>query len=256
MLQSRRNLMVTVRLFEHSAMKKKAKKEEKKKDFTNVPFKGLKSFTVTADAVPDVVSAKPAPSPPVHREDDDDMLFLRHVEGVARLHAEKPKKAPSQKPPETSAPELVEEDKNLFLSALTGMDVSFRDEFPDVTPLRPLPVNRMRQLKTGAVRIDLELDLHGLTRDEALKSLERFVAGAYNRGQKAILVITGKGNNSPAEPVLLGAVASWLRESGKKMVAEFAPAPLRMGGSGAFVVFLKEKVTSGKVPESENGSVR
>jgi DNA-nicking Smr family endonuclease len=223
-------------------MKKKAKTEEKKKDFSHVPFKGLKSFAVTANSVPDPVSVKPAPGPPAHREDDD-VLFLRHVEGVVRLDGEKPKKTPARKPPETFDREPVKEEENLFLSALTGMDVSFRDEFPDVTPLRPLPVNRMRQLKTGAIRIDLELDLHGLTRDEALKSLERFVASAYNRGQKAILVITGKGNNSPAEPVLLGAVASWLREAGKKMVAEFAPAPGRMGGSGAFVVFLKEKKT-------------
>jgi len=97
-------------------------------------------------------------------------------------------------------------------------------------------------LRRGALRIDLELDLHGLTREEALASLERFVAGAYNRGQKAVLVITGKGNNSPEEPVLQGAVAGWLRDRGKGMVAEFSPAPRQMGGSGAFVVFLKEKV--------------
>jgi DNA-nicking Smr family endonuclease len=96
-------------------------------------------------------------------------------------------------------------------------------------------------VKNGSIRIDFELDLHGLTRDEALTSLSQFVIGAFNRGQKAILIITGKGNNSPAEPVLHGAVASWLREAGKNMVAEFAPAPRNMGGSGAFVVFLKEK---------------
>jgi DNA-nicking Smr family endonuclease len=120
------------------------------------------------------------------------------------------------------------------------MDTTFRDDFPEDEPLRPLAINRMRQLKNGALRIDLELDLHGLTREEALVSLSSFVAGAYKRGQKAILVITGKGNNSPAEPVLQSAVASWLREPGKKMVAEFAPAPRQMGGSGAFVVFLKD----------------
>lgn len=238
-------------------MKKNKEKTENKKGFSNVPFKGLKSFTVKDDGAP-VVAAPPkvAPPPPVHREEDDASLFLREMEGITRLNGEKPKKARPPKPPETPEPELAEEEKNLFLSSLTGMDVSFRDEFPDVKPLRPLPVNRMRQLKTGAIRIDLELDLHGLTRDEALKSLESFVAGAFNRGQKAILVITGKGNNSPAEPVLQGAVSSWLREMGKKMVAEFAPAPLRMGGSGAFVVFLKEKKSSETAAGSENGSIR
>lgn len=229
-------------------MKKKDRKEEKKKDFCTVPFKGLKSFTVNADTAPEAVPVKPVPKPPVHRDEDDHALFLRHVDGVRRLHGEQPKKAPARKPTENSKPEVVEEDRNLFLSALTGLDVSFRDEFPDVTPLRPVPVNRMRQLKTGAIRIDMELDLHGLTRDEALKCLERFISGAFNRGQRAVLVITGKGNNSPGEPVLVGAVSSWLRETGRKMVAEFAPAPLRMGGSGAFVVFLKEKKVAEKAP--------
>lgn len=232
-------------------MKKKDKKEDKKKDFCNVPFKDLKSFTVKSDTAPEAVSVKPVPKPPVQREEDDHALFLRHVDGVRRLHGEQPKKAPAPKLTENSRPEVGEEDRKLFLSSLTGLDVSFRDEFPDVTPLRPVPVNRMRQLKTGAIRIDMELDLHGLTRDEALKSLERFICGAFNRGQRAVLVITGKGNNSPGEPVLVGAVSSWLRETGKKMVAEFAPAPLRMGGSGAFVVFLKEKKMAEKVPEPE-----
>ncbi|HWR73104.1 MAG TPA: DNA mismatch repair protein MutS, partial [Nitrospirota bacterium] len=33
----------------------------------------------------------------------------------------------------------------------------------------------------------------------------------------------------------------WLREQGKGMVAEFAPAPRDKGGSGAFVVFLRRR---------------
>lgn len=225
-------------------MKKSGKKEDKKKkckkDFTISPFKGLKSFAVEADLPPakDPV-AEVSPSKTVEEHDDAD-LFLRYVEGVARLNEPARKKGSPQKKTEESGT-IRESERQLFLSSLAGMDVTFRDEFPDVEPLRPIATNRMRQVKNGTIRIDLELDLHGLTRDEALASLNRFVTGAYNRGQKAILVISGKGNNSPAEPVLQGAVASWLREAGKNMVAEFAPAPRNMGGSGAFVVFLKEK---------------
>jgi DNA-nicking Smr family endonuclease len=59
------------------------------------------------------------------------------------------------------------------------------------------------------------------------------------KGQKAVLVITGKGNNSPGEPVLQQAVVSWLRDAGRELALEFAPAPREMGGSGAFVVFLR-----------------
>lgn len=224
-------------------MKKRSKKEEKKKEtakeFATSPFKGLKAFSVEKElfSVKEVV-----PVPPTRTVDENDGtdLFMRYVEGVTRLNEPVSKKAASARIKAESGG-LKEEDSQLFLSSLAGMDVTFRDEFPDVEPLRPVATNRMRQVKNGSIRINLELDLHGLTRDEALTSLAQFVTGAYNRGQKAILVITGKGNNSPAEPVLHGAVASWLREAGKSMVAEFAPAPRNMGGSGAFVVFLKEK---------------
>ncbi len=225
-------------------MKKSRNKEEKKKeikkDFASSPFKGLKAFAVSTDCLPAKEAVSVAPPPKPVEDNDESDLFLRYVEGVARMNEPAPKKGHPPKKIEESR-SIREADSKLFLSSLAGMDVTFRDEFPDVEPLRPLATNRMRQVKNGSIRIDLELDLHGLTRDEALKSLLCFVTGAYNRGQKAILVITGKGNNSPAEPVLQGAVSSWLREAGKNMVAEFAPAPRTMGGSGAFVVFLKEK---------------
>lgn len=225
-------------------MKKRFKNEEVKKgrnkDFTSSPFKGLKTFPVAADRLPAKDRVTEASPSKTVEDNDEAELFLRYVEGVARLNGPAPKKGGPPKKSEEPG-NLRESERQLFLSSLAGMDVTFRDEIPDEAPLRPVATNRMRQVKNGTIRIDLELDLHGLTRDEALISLNRFVTGAYNRGQKAILIISGKGNNSPAEPVLQGAVASWLREAGKTMVAEFAPAPRTMGGSGAFVVFLKEK---------------
>ena len=108
-------------------------------------------------------------------------------------------------------------------------------------PPRQSASSRMKQLKRGTIRVRAELDLHGCMRDEALVKLEHFLASAYGRGQKAVLVITGKGLNSPEGPVLQGAVAGWLRQKGKNLVVEFAPAPRELGGSGAYVVFLKNR---------------
>jgi DNA-nicking Smr family endonuclease len=97
----------------------------------------------------------------------------------------------------------------------------------------------MKLLKRGTIRISEELDLHGYLKDEALQRLEHFITGALHRGRKAVLVITGKGINSPEGPVLQGAVADWLRDKGRAMVAEFEKAPRDKGGSGAVVVFLR-----------------
>ena len=224
-------------------MKKDKKSQPKSKPFVNSPFKALKGVQATPAGSSAKVDTVPQPKPVV-KELDDAELFLREFSDVRRLNppASIPGKAP--KPVAPIARKIDEEERRLFLQALEKLelDVVFQDELPeDVPPLRPLPSSRLRQLRRGTIRIDYQLDLHGLTRDEALESLARFISGAYNRGQKGVLVITGKGNNSPGEPVLQTAVAGWLRDKGKGMVAEFSPAPRQMGGAGAFVVFLRDK---------------
>ena len=129
----------------------------------------------------------------------------------------------------------------LFLQEIgrLKLEVKFTENLPDEDELKPLSGNRLKQLKRGVISVDYQLDLHGLTRDEALAELPRFLRTARMKGQTAVLVITGKGNNSTGEPVLLQAVTAWLRDAGRELVVEFAPAPREMGGSGALVVFLR-----------------
>ena len=129
----------------------------------------------------------------------------------------------------------------LFLQEIgrLKLEVKFTETLPDEDELKPLAGNRLRQLKRGVISVDYQLDLHGLTRDEALAELQRFLRTARAKGQTAVLVITGKGNHSTTEPVLQQAVTAWLRDAGRELVVEFAPAPREMGGSGAFVVFLR-----------------
>lgn len=232
-------------------MKKKEKPTPKQKEFAVSPFKALKGMTPELREKP--AAPAPAPKKPAksQQEMDDELLFLDAVADVRRLKPT-PSAPAKEKVQLPSRKERDEEERRVFLQAVESlkMDVRFSDEIPEEeTQKRPMPVNRLRQLRRGAIRIDLQLDLHGLTRDEAVENLERFVKGAYNRGQKGVLVITGKGNNSPGEPVLRSAVAAWLRTAGTTMVSEFILAPKDMGGSGAVVVFLKEK----KVPEQPEG---
>ncbi len=225
-------------------MKKKKGSDIKAKEFAAKPFTSLKGFQAEAGELKGGKSSAPQSPPPSPPQTDDAVLFLRAMAGVKRMRPVQGA-GKEQKEAESPARRVDDEERRIFLREVEKMklDVKFRDELPDdVRPLRPAASNRMRELRRGAIRVSLELDLHGLTKDEALTGLEHFVTGAYNRGQKAVLVITGKGNNSPDEPVLQGAVSGWLRDRGKGMVAEFAPAPRQLGGAGAFVVFLKEKI--------------
>lgn len=227
-------------------MKKQTQKDDNKpREFGSKPFSTLRGFHAESPQKREEPK-KSAPPPPVAPpEPDDASLFFRAVSDVKPLHPRrKPaagaaKKAVPEQPPPAA---LDEAERREFFAALKmlKLDVTFRDGVSTAAGApRALPVNRLRELKRGTIRIVRELDLHGLTREEALVELARFVSTAHRQGEKALLVITGKGNNSPGEPVLQGAVVGWLREKGKAMVAEFAPAPRDLGGSGAIVVFLR-----------------
>jgi DNA-nicking Smr family endonuclease len=137
----------------------------------------------------------------------------------------------------------VDRDRELFLQVLGARGAKAVDEELPDDDLgghgRRSPSSRLRQLKKGTIRISREVDLHGFLREDALRRLEHFIASAYTQRLQAVLVITGKGANSPEGPVLQGATADWLRTRGRSMVAEFHPAPRDRGGNGAFVVFLK-----------------
>jgi len=222
-------------------MKKNKSSERPPADFKNNPFKSLKGLKPPAAPAPATKAAKPA-----RKETAEDAvdLFLRAVDGVKAIEprsADRPETAKRKVAAKSIVPHHDEEQ--LFLQAMQKIGATFREEpllDADEAP-RQSASSRMKQLKRGTIRISDELDLHGYLKDEALARLQHFIAAAYNRGQKAVLVITGKGINSPEGPVLQGAVADWLRGKGKGMVAEFSPAPRDKGGSGAFVVFLKSR---------------
>lgn len=216
----------------------------KPKEFHATPFCALKGIAVSK-----AEAAQPV-KPPADEPDNGYDLFLQAVEDVRPLHSSGKKPAendrrPLQKVSGVTGDELVSEDSS-FLEEIgrLKLDSKFTDSIPDEDELKPLAGNRLRQVKRGVVSVSHQLDLHGLTREEALEALPRFLNSARMKGQKAVLVITGKGNHSSEEPVLHQAVASWLRDAGRSIVLEFAPAPREMGGSGAYVVFLRQSQTS------------
>ena len=202
---------------------------------TGKPFKPLKSPATSA--------TDSGRKKTVDADEDDFSLFLRAVEGARRVDRDpsEPAHPAAAAGKKVSAPD----ESHIFLSAMrkagpTVRDLSQKQETED-TGRQSSSSSRMRQLKSGVIRIGRELDLHGVLKDEALRQLARFLTNASVHGHQAVLVITGKGINSPEGPVLRGAVGEWLRSAGKTLVAAFSKAPREMGGSGAFVVFLRNK---------------
>lgn len=224
--------------------KQQSQPPPKPKEFHVTPFGALKGV-----AVLEAETAKPVPATVIKKVETVDNaldLFLREVADVRPLHhtGKKPLQAGAH-PQQKAAKKAVEEhqvvEEGAFLEEIgrLKLDTKFTDSLPDEDELQPLSGNRLRQVKRGIISVSHQLDLHGLTREEALGALSHFLLSAQKKGQKAVLVITGKGNHSSDEPVLNQAVASWLRDAGRAMVLEFTPAPREMGGSGAYVVFLR-----------------
>jgi DNA-nicking Smr family endonuclease len=227
--------------------KKKPKNQNppKAKEFHVTPFGALKGVAVS-EAEP-AEPVQPVVTKTAELAENGLDLFLQAVADVRPFQTSGKKTVQTashhlQKSAAKAGEELQIVEEGAFLEEINRLkiDTKFTDSVPDEGELQPLAGNRLRQVKRGIVSVSHQLDLHGLTREEALDALPRFLLSARKKGQKAVLVITGKGNHSSEEPVLHQAVASWLRDAGRGTILEFAPAPREMGGSGAYVVFLRQ----------------
>jgi len=97
------------------------------------------------------------------------------------------------------------------------------------------PEDREKLRKEGAPP---EILLRKLTLAEALERLETQLRAHAAHGRREVLVVHGKGLNSPGgDPVLGPEVRAWCEKSA--LVASWKEAPARWGGAGAIVVVLR-----------------
>ena len=126
-----------------------------------------------------------------------------------------------------------ESDKNDVLMKHIFENVK---DVPDKEPPAKQTSNKKsRSLTSDSLkRPDDEIDLHGETRDEAIKIVQKFVIDCYQKNFRSALIITGKGHHSAKNaPVLKKEVKLWLERNGDSYISDFQEAPPRFGGSGA-----------------------
>lgn len=107
---------------------------------------------------------------------------------------------------------------------------------------RPLsPPQAFTRKEFRRVKIEARFDLHGLTLEEGLQALERFLQHAQEKGFKTVLIITGKGSLT-SERTLRQQFPRWLQETPlRHFVASFQhPAKQHDGGQGAFYVKVRQ----------------
>jgi DNA-nicking Smr family endonuclease len=96
----------------------------------------------------------------------------------------------------------------------------------------------LKKLRRGYYGLDADIDLHGQTSREAQQRLAHFLQDCMARGWRCLLIVHGKGYNSPDnQPILKNELNLWLRQH--QDVLAFCSAPQKAGGAGAVYVLLR-----------------
>lgn len=123
---------------------------------------------------------------------------------------------------------------------------------PRSADLRAEPLDRswQKRLRRGRMDVDMTLDLHGMTQDNAYTALMQAMERAVLQQLRIMLVITGKGapktkaDHADERPrgVLRKKVPIWLNDSRfAGHVFAIRPAHPTHGGGGAFYILLRRQ---------------
>jgi DNA-nicking Smr family endonuclease len=170
---------------------------------------------------------------------DDASLFraeMRDVRPVRGSNRVEPFRA---LPPAVPTKRLEDEREvlaELAKLATAGDDVEIED---DQLFLRPgLPRDILRKLRRSHWVIQAELDLHGMSSEDAAGATAAFLAECRHEGVRCVRIVHGKGLRSRARlPVLKNRIRKLLQR--RDEVLAFVEPRAIDGGGGAVVVLLK-----------------
>jgi DNA-nicking Smr family endonuclease len=193
--------------------------------------------------MPPAEPARPAvPDQPWLPDDTDDPAALfRHAVGAAAPLPEA-NRATLERPLPPPRPRQREEDEAAVLRESIDAPLSFEDRLDigdEGVHLRDgLPRRVLTDLRRGRWVVQGELDLHGMTRDEARSALGEFLHEAIEHGYRCVRLIHGKGLGSPGrEPVLKHLSRGWLMQ--REEILAFCQARPHDGGDGALLILLR-----------------
>lgn len=102
----------------------------------------------------------------------------------------------------------------------------------------------MRKLRNGYYSVQAELDLHGLTVNQARAAMQEFIPGVTaSNGSCCVRIIHGKGRKTATDaPILKPFTAAYLRQ--RSDVLAYCSAKSSQGGTGAVYVLLRARQNS------------
>jgi len=209
----------------------------------------------------DLAAAPPPPRPPsadaeraaeeaarsrtaTPREASADELWAGATTGVQKVepgHGTVAPPLPRGAPEAFWHPDLDAVDElRALVSGDAPFDLGDTDEYIEGR-VAGLDHHLVRKLRRGEFAVQGHVDLHGMTRDEAKATVERFLRASRNGGKRCVLVVHGRGLHSKDQlPVLKDALRTWLSTARfARHVLAFATARPVDGGAGAIYVLLR-----------------
>ena len=167
-------------------------------------------------------------------------IFEKAMSGVDPLEQKGGRDVAPGPPPPRSAMTRLEEDWNKYLEQFVKGDIEFELEYTDeymFGQTKGLDQKAWNQLKNGALSVEGHIDLHGLNSDQARDGLLFFLRESYLQGRRCVLVVSGRGLNSPGGlSVLKREIMAWLtRDPLRRVVLGFCTAPAPGRGRGRTV---------------------
>ena len=158
---------------------------------------------------------------------DPDRLFRKSVAGVTPLRNQDSRGIPNR-PRNNSATSDIDPIAGPGKMDLDG-DLFYRSG---------VQKRKLRELRRGRLKIADILDLHGYTQVSTPAAITNFIASCSNSDNQCIMIITGKGRNSPDRVSVVRATALETLRKHPRVLAYCCSQPVD-GGHGAFYILLR-----------------
>ena len=158
---------------------------------------------------------------------DPDHLFRKSVTGVIPLRNQDSRGIPN-KPRSTSTTPDVDPIAGPGKMDLDG-DLFYRSG---------VQKRKLRELRRGRLKIADILDLHGYTQVSTPAAITNFLASYSNPDNQCVMIITGKGRNSPDRVSVVRATTLETLRKHPRVLAYCCSQPAD-GGHGAFYILLR-----------------
>lgn len=179
-------------------------------------------------------------------EDGDAATFLRAMQDTRPLGGRGRDVRPAVDTPEPRP--VADASFEALMAGPLEFALTCSDEYLEghVVGLDPLIMGRLR---AGNLSPEAHLDLHGPNALQAFEALRGFMRGAWYKGLRVVLVVPGRGRNSPqGMGVLRERLQVWLtQEPFKRVVLAFCTAQPHDGGPGSVYVLLRKFRKKGRI---------